>query len=236
MKPRTPVAGPALLLAAAVALAACTERLSQPLMTPLVSPDSYGYSEDWLSDDTYQVRYLGPEVRTNAIRPQWVERAAQRAEETAYDLALWRAAKLSLQRGFPAFVVTDGQVEVSKYIVGRDYTSAFDAASLNVTPRAASYYSATYLKPQVILTVEMSHELAGAAFDARGTADRIEQKFADGAPGAIAPNTYYYFGSSSFLHDYEEPGKEPAAPKPGKPPERFMPPYRSMPYVPYGPR
>ncbi len=93
MRKRTHMAGPVLLLAAAAALAACVERLHQPLMTPLVSPDSYGYSEEWLSDETYQVRYLGPEVRTENIRPQWVERAARQAEETAYDLALWRAAQ-----------------------------------------------------------------------------------------------------------------------------------------------
>jgi hypothetical protein len=220
------MAGPVLLFAAAAALAACVERLSQPLMTPLVSPDSYGYSEEWLSDETYQVRYLGPEVRTENIRPQWVERAARQAEETAYDLALWRAAQLSLQKGFPAFLVTDGQTETRRYIVGRDYTTAFDSANLNVTPRYPAYYSATYLKPEVTLTVEMSREFTGVAFDARETADRMERKYADLGPGDISPATRYYFGPPSYLHDYEKEERPPAPPKA---------PYRPT-YVPYGPR
>lgn len=220
--------GPVLVLAAA-ALAACADQAAKPLMTHIAAGETYGYSEDWVSGDTYEVRYLAPDVRTTHIRPEWLARAQRRAEETAYDVALWRAAELSLQKGFPAFSVMNRHTETRRYIVGRDYTSAFDASQRNVMPRLVHQYSATYFKPLVTLTVELSREVGGTAVDAAETAARIERKYAAIRPGAVAPATEYYFGPSTFLTKYGAERVEPP------PPERPRGAYRPT-YVPYGPR
>ncbi len=215
------------LIIAAAALAACAEGPQHPLFVARAdSPDSYGYTEESLAEDLYRVSYLGPEVRTGTIRPQWVERAAQKAEETTHDLALWRAAQVSLQKGYPAFQVTETFADLKSHIVGRDYTSAYPSGSLNVTPRAAGYYSRTYFRPEVTLTVELLPELTAEALDAEQTAERMKHKYAE-ARSALAPSTYYYFGPSSYFQDYED-----AEERPGRPKSSYPAPH----YVPYGPR
>jgi hypothetical protein len=205
------------LIIAAAALAACAEGPRHPLFVARAdSPDSYGYSEESLAEDLYRVSYLGPEVRTRTIRPQWVERAAQKAEETAYDLALWRAAELSIQKGYPAFQVTEEFADLRSYILGRDYTAAISSSVLNVTPRNLGYYSATYFRPKMTLTVEMLQEPVGEALDAQETVERLKQKYVDAGLKPIAPATYYYFGPSSYLHDYDD-----AKARSGQPTSRY---------------
>jgi hypothetical protein len=224
------IVGIASLLFAAAALAACAEVSPYPLMVAQAdSPDSYGYSDERLDEGLYRVTYAGPNLRTETIRPQWVERAARHAEDTAYELALWRAARLSLQRGYPAFRVTEIFGDLKSHIVGRDYTTAFNSADLNtVMPFFPNYYSATYFWPEVTLTVEMSHEVGAEAFDAKEMAERLEQKYAYDGRRTLAANTYYYFGPDPYFYDGEE--EEEAGRL-----FRRKPPYQSR-YTPYGPR
>ncbi len=223
------IAGIAPLLAAAT-LAACTEGSPHSLMvSQAASPDSYGYSDEKLDEGLYRVTYAGPYLRTNAIRPQWVERAGRQAEEAAYELALWRAARLSLQRGYPAFRVTETFADLKSHIVGRDYTTAFNSAVLNVVmPAHPSYYASTFFWPEVTLTVEMSYEIGGEAFNAKETAERLEQKYAYDGRKAIAASTYYYFGPHSYVLDGEAED-EAGRPAPAK--SRYAPGY-----TPYGAR
>lgn len=203
------------LVAVAVALASCAGPsqygLASPatLMSRLESPESYGYLDKRLSDRTYRVSYFGPTVRTGATDLPGRERAGRRAEETAYDLALWRASKITLDNGYGAFTVTESTAELNRYIVGRDYTGAYPPTMTGVFILAAGFYSATYYNPHVTLSVEMLDAPSQDAFDARETAERIERKYAEVGQHAIGPDTYYYFGPSAYLHDlglYEEEG------------------------------
>jgi hypothetical protein len=212
------------LLFAAAALAACTDVSPYPLMVSQAdSPDSYGYSDEKLDEGLYRVTYVGPNLRTKTIRPQWVERAARHAEDTAYELALWRAARISLQKGYPALRVTETFTDLKSHIVGRDYTTAFNSAGLNVVmPIAPGYYASTYFWPKVTLTVEMSDEVGAEAFDAKETAERLEQKYAYDGRRVVAANTYYYFGPHPYFYDGED---EEEAGRPFRRKPRYAPGY-----------
>ena len=85
----------AALLAACVLLAACTS----PEPTRYQQSDSgegFGYSEKWLDEVTYEVRFAG-------------NRLTER--ETVENYALFRAAELAREKGFESFALLDRTVE-----------------------------------------------------------------------------------------------------------------------------
>ncbi len=84
-----------------LALAACAPNPPRPAMAALAQTGEFGYAERKLDDDRYEVSYTTPRLRTSAYtgeRSADVEVEKQRAR----DLALWRAAQLAQQAGYPA--------------------------------------------------------------------------------------------------------------------------------------
>lgn len=78
-----------------------------PLYTPQEVARSYGYSEQALSDASYRVSYVVPSSTGFDTGPANRRAHADAQVALAYDMALWRAADIALQKGFPAFAVTD---------------------------------------------------------------------------------------------------------------------------------
>jgi hypothetical protein len=91
-------------LALVLASAACASRPPRPAMVAQAAPDGFGYSQIQLSADRSEIRYLTPELplpvddvrRLSALNEQ---------KQRAYDLALWRAAQIALERGYAALSI-----------------------------------------------------------------------------------------------------------------------------------
>jgi hypothetical protein len=115
-----PRAIPLLLLAFSVAwtLGGCAERYAppRPAMVAFGSVGDFGYSETRLADDRYQVRYVEPRLRVSTNKTER-DTAIAAAKQRSYDLALWRAAQLAVDRGFAALSVVqdrrDADVDVT---------------------------------------------------------------------------------------------------------------------------
>ena len=104
------------LFAAVFVLAGCESAPRAPLMSPYSDEIGFGYSERELSDRRFEVRYLTPTTRT-LLNPDKRESEAEETRERSYDLALWRAAELVLEKGFAAFAVTTSRTDVEVEIV-----------------------------------------------------------------------------------------------------------------------
>lgn len=66
----------------------------------------YGYSENDLGDGRFEVSYVTPALRTRGYDQP--HKADIEAEKTlAYELALWRAAQVAVERGYESFIVEE---------------------------------------------------------------------------------------------------------------------------------
>ena len=97
-------------------LVGCAQAPPVPLYGPLAATRAFGYSEQPLSQTAVRVMYVTPAVRVNSYSQ--IEAVRTERMTLAYDLALWRAAELTLAAGNPAFTVTDRQNDVDVH----DYT------------------------------------------------------------------------------------------------------------------
>ncbi len=185
------IAARCLAAAMAAALAGCAAAPRLPLMTPLETGAGFGYSERQLAERRYAVSYLAPVVRTSIDRARR-EADAEEARGLAYDLALWRAARLALRDGFAAFALVDSRTDVEVEVIdeGRafPYTGLHrhdgrhGAADRHRYDRPIPFRLA-WLQARVTLTVELLDTLSVDAFDARATARRLKEK----RPGALRP-------------------------------------------------
>jgi hypothetical protein len=84
--------------------AGCTTR--QPPAAAMVAQGAtgdYGYSEQMLAADLYKVAYVSPRLR--ATRDSDDAHGLTADKQRVYELALWRAAQLAKEKGYPAFAV-----------------------------------------------------------------------------------------------------------------------------------
>jgi hypothetical protein len=182
-----------------LALTACASEPVQPLMVPRSGPESFGYTDWQVVEDRYVVTFSGPEVLTTNTQDQLVKEAETRARDTAFDLAVWRAADLALINGYPYFTLTKVDGDVRQAIVGHDYRDNGNPVYDNVQGEALGYATAIYFRPEVTISVELHKDKAKGTNDAEAIANAMSKRYADAADHPIAAHTYYYFGPSVVL-------------------------------------
>lgn len=172
----------AALAACVVMLSACTTEPAPPLYASLEQMQSYGYEDRKLADSTFEVTYLAPRRKVSFSRESR-DLQVQSAGRMAEDLALWRAADLALENGYPAFKVTDRRTN-SEVIVrdrayhGFDYPYGF----YRHRRRPFRYYGVDHFPErhadvQVTLTVDMKASPGADGEDAEDVRDRLRQKY-----------------------------------------------------------
>jgi hypothetical protein len=94
------------MLAVVLAVAACAPaHVPQSAMRPRTADGDFGYSEVRVAGDRYSVTYATPFLRLS-LDSSARAAAIEKEKLKAYDLALWRAAQLVLEAGYPGFEVT----------------------------------------------------------------------------------------------------------------------------------
>jgi hypothetical protein len=85
--------------------AACTEHRRPPVaaMVPQSTNGVFGYTDKMVAPDLYEVSYVSPRLRATQDADEAHGLAGEK--QRVYDLALWRAAQLAQEKGFPAFAV-----------------------------------------------------------------------------------------------------------------------------------
>ena len=168
----------------------------------------FGYSETALAPDLYTVSYVSPSLAAPGDPEQ--DYGLQGQKQRVYDLALWRAAQLAIEKGYPAFQVQQESRDVKVDLVKPPAPPPYVSAALRSTSgppcrwdcgRPLGYWGDPYFNPvydqwytrshssgRVVanLTVKMLAAPTDDALDAAGTAERLRAAYAS-ATFSVAP-------------------------------------------------
>ncbi len=171
---------------AILALAGCAE-VGPPLYSPISAAGTFGYAEERLTDDRFQVTYAAPRLTTFVFSR--FDRAANGEQRLAlaYDLALLRAADVAAQSGWTHFVVAARDNDTRVDVIGdRGFYGPYAARPFYRYNRF--YYNRfnnnTYavIRATVGLTVERRDRAGADVFDAGATLRRLQAKYPDAVP------------------------------------------------------
>ncbi len=175
------------MLAAAMLIGACAIEPIYPLYSPLAVAGSFGYAEQRLADRRYLVSYSAPIRSTRASGRAVRRRLADSQVALAYDLALRRAAEVSLANGFPAFDVTARETDVQFDVVPDYFNDPFFYSGPFFRSGRFRYHrfiGQDYygeLAVRVDLTVRLTARPSDQGFDADQTLARLRAKYPDAA-------------------------------------------------------
>ena len=184
---------PLLLPLAALLLAACAGQ-PRPLYVPFGQLGGYGFTEQQLSETRLRVRYEAPTNTTYDTSQIARERQSNAQVSLAYDMALWRAAELSLARGYPAFAVKERENDVAVDIEPDYpfYRDPFLFPGPFHRRRHFHYYPPPYYFERhatfgagVTLLVELQRQAGPEALDARATLARLQATSPNALPAPV---------------------------------------------------
>lgn len=168
------------LAGCAIIVAACAEMAPRPLLSAWSEGPSFGY-QDRRSDETHiQVTYTTPFERT-ALDEARRGAAAQRLRALAGDIALWRAAEMAREAGFPALTVshstTSTKVRVYDETTPPRYILAGPqgGAVIPVTPQREE--RSAWMQGIATLDVEFKRAKGEGDHDVAATIDRLSKTY-----------------------------------------------------------
>lgn len=165
---------------------ACADSRRPPVaaMVPQSANGIYGYSDRMLAPGLYAVTYVSPRLR--ATRDADDAHGLEGEKQRVYDLALWRAAQLAQEKGYPAFQIQQDNRDVDvtvqsdpiypaypgPFLFGRHCWNCFWPYGYYPYYGGATYRTRASGRITVNLTVKM---LSAATADALSTAATIER-------------------------------------------------------------
>jgi hypothetical protein len=160
-------------------------------MVALNTNGDYGFSETAVAPDHYKVSFVTPSLSAHGDPEEDYGLASER--QRAYDLALWRAAQIALEKGYPAFQVQNETRDMDLQIAPPPYLPA-GLRTISGPPcrwnceRPIGYWGDPYFSPvyddwyrrahssgraTATLTVKLLKQHADGAQDAAATAERL---------------------------------------------------------------
>jgi hypothetical protein len=168
------------LAGCAMIVAACAEVAPRPLLSAWSERPSFGYLER-RSDETHvEVSYTTPFERT-VLDEERRGPAAERLRALAADIALWRAAEMARDGGFPALKVTSSTTSTKV----RVYDESTPPRYILATPQAGAVIPVTperearsaWLQGVATLGVEFKGAKGEGDHDVAATIDRLSKTY-----------------------------------------------------------
>lgn len=164
-----------------------------PLYVPLATAGNHGYAERPLGPARYSVSYRAPPGVSYAFTKDERKADAERRLTVAYDMAVWRASELALEKGYPAFTVAERSNDVDVAdgydpydpLASHCYRPCFPIdcgclpgdALYNARPNRYSVIDA-----RVTITIELKSEIRPGTFDAKDAIARLHAKYPTALP------------------------------------------------------
>jgi hypothetical protein len=168
------------LAGCAMIVAACAEVPPRPLLSAWSDQPSFGYL-DRRSDETHvEVTYTTPFERT-ALNEDRRGPAAERLRALATDIALWRAAEIARDGGFPALKVTSSTTSTKVRVYDESTPPRYILAApqggavIPVTPRREQH--SAWLQGVATLGVEFKRAKGEGDHDVAATIDRLSKTY-----------------------------------------------------------
>jgi hypothetical protein len=198
-KARRWLAGGCILLAVAVEGCANQPPPARPAMVARGTNGDFGYSETALAPNIYAVTYVTPSLAAPGDPANDYGLGGEK--QRVYAFALWRAAQLAIEKGYPAFQVQnesrDVNVDVRPPPAPPPYLSAPLRSTLGppcrwdcgnpvgywddpyFNPRYDEWYTRSHSSGRVVvsLTVKLLPALVDGAQNAAETAERLRQSY-----------------------------------------------------------
>ena len=172
---------------AILALAGCAAP-GPPLYSPLSEAGTFGYAEERLANDRFQVTYAAPRQTTFVVSR--FDRASNGEQRLAlaYDLALLRGADVAAQQGWTHFAVAARDNDTRVDVIGdrgfyRPYSGRHRHRHDRFYYNRFSYRDYAVIYATVGLTVERRDGSGTDVFDTQATLQRLLAKY----PGAVPP-------------------------------------------------
>jgi hypothetical protein len=191
-----------LIVSILLAVAGCAGKRPPPLVPAMVAfsgNGDYGYSESALAPDVYAVTFVSPSLSAHGDPAQDYGLDGEKHRVAA--LALWRAAQLALENGYPAFRVESQTSDADVQVVDPPSPPPYVSAPLRTMSgppcrwdcdRPIGYWGDPYFNPvydewyrrghssgrvTARLTVRMLASAAAGAEDAAQTAERLRAAY-----------------------------------------------------------
>lgn len=161
-----------------------------PLYSSIESARDFGYADRKLSGSTYEVTYIGP---SDTVPSETLAREARVKADNAIaeDMALWRSADLAVEKGYPAFRITDRHSETQITVRNDDYYyDPYYYGSFGYYGYYGPYYHpygyydsgygrSSQAQVKVVLTIDLVRKMGKGAIDADAVRARMAQKYPD---------------------------------------------------------
>ena len=179
-----PVTRLAVCLAVAIGLSGCAPLDAQNnFMVPYAEGSHYGYQDAAIAESQVEVQFTGPRRLTSSYSSNTQRADIALAQEEARDHALWRAAQLSLAKGFQKLSVDSVESEAEVYFSPRRSASLFFPRNIHHFSRDDPAYRLVryhhsppraYVVAQTLLRATFGND---GKIDAQETIDRLSAKY-----------------------------------------------------------
>jgi hypothetical protein len=172
---------------ALLALTACAPSL--PLYTAFTPSAGYGYGEQQLGESRFEVSYVAPSDIGFATSKAMRDEVSQKRVALAYDMALWRASEIALQKSFAGFTVVDRSNDL-QVVLGNEFYEPPPYPNSVCGPfhpvlagcfggfdYSASAFPYARIDARVTLKVDYARETKPGAFDAKATLEWLKAAY-----------------------------------------------------------
>ena len=167
-------------------LAACATGPQMPLLSPLAVAKRYGYAEATFGPAKARVTYVGP-VRQSSANAVERDPDVNASRTQAYDLAVWRAAQIAVERGFAGFHVDSSRADIDTTFDDPFYDPFYGPYGPYLGPpfgrRAWGYpgyypdYPYAYIQARVTIDVTLMQALGPGDYVAQDTIAQLRRTY-----------------------------------------------------------
>jgi hypothetical protein len=170
-----------LLIAVGLAVTAgCVETPSRPLLSPWNDQASFGFTDRRVGPTRVDVTYTTPFERTSVDASRRGP-AAERMNALAMDIAVWCAAEIARQEGFPAIGVTSRRLSTNVQVYDETPPPRFILAHPQGGVRISEYSRAetrtAWMQGKAALEVELKRAKGEGDYDVATTIDQMSKKY-----------------------------------------------------------
>ncbi len=172
-------------------LAACTTpEPTFPLLTPIQTAKSFGYSEEIQADNKVEVTYVTPTTQAYGFRYS-ASPAEKDGKDLGFDLAVWRASQIAQARGFLGFKVLESHFNVDAFTANGYYDPGpFFFAHTGFRTRRGFFgggFSDGFYEPpqrtvqvQAKVNVQLTNELSPGDYNAAESLAQLHVRYPNG--------------------------------------------------------
>lgn len=161
-------------------IAGCVETAARPLLSPWDDEAAFGFTDHRVDATHLVVNYTTPYERTS-LDAHERGRSVEKIQALAMDIAVWRAAEIAREQGFPALAVTNRRFSTNVQLYNEAPPPRFILASPQGGVRIAQSpqpdFRSAWMQGKAAISVELKGAKGTDEYDVTKTIDRLSDKY-----------------------------------------------------------